>query len=306
MTMSQQPKTKQQLLTRPLAGIEPSPANNTAPLHPAVTGPLDTSLPWVIELRVVGTASTLQARVQADMVIGRSDNDQRIFPEIDLLPYNAFAMGVSRKHAVIEVFEGRLYLKDLNSTNGTRLNNVPLQPHQRYRLRHGDQIMIGQLRLQVLFAVVPAHDVTSQVPTTENLNRQTQELARLQHHKHLLIVEDDQSVAEVFRVTLERAGYHVTCVTSVVNALSVVIQGMPDVIILDLMLPDFNGLDFLRYVRKNNPHPHVPIIAISASSSAYQKAQALDAGADSFMPKPVSVEDIVQSVSRLVGLQPAL
>jgi CheY-like chemotaxis protein len=303
MTMSEQPKTKPPLMTRPLADIQPAPNNNTAPLHPAVTGPLDTSLPWVIELRVVGTASTLQTRVTDSMVIGRSDNDQRIFPEIDLLPYNAFAMGVSRKHAVIEIFEGRLYLKDLNSTNGTRLNNVPLHPHQRYRIRHGDQIMIGQLRLQVLFAVVPAHDITSRVPTTASLERQTQELARLQHHKHLLVIEDDLSVAEVFRVTLERAGYRVTCVNSVVNALSVVIQAMPDVIVLDLMLPDFNGLDFLRYVRKNNPHPHVPIIAISASSSAYQKSQAMDAGADDFMAKPVSVEDIVMLVSKHVGLQ---
>jgi CheY-like chemotaxis protein len=304
MSMSEQPKAKPLVMTRPL--VEPLPApSHTAPLHPAVTGPLDISLPWVIELRVVGTASTLQAKVRESMIIGRSDNDQRIFPEIDLLPYNAFGMGVSRQHAVIEIFEGRLYLKDLNSTNGTRLNNVPLQPHQRYRIRHGDQIMVGQLRMQVLFAVVPAHDITARVPTTAALERQTQELARLGHDKHLLIIEDDLSVAEVFRFTLERAGYKVTCVNSVVNALSVVIQSMPDVIILDLMLPDFNGLDFLRYVRKNNPHPHVPIIAISASSSAYQKNQAIDAGADAFMAKPVSVEDIVQAVSKMVGLQPS-
>jgi CheY-like chemotaxis protein len=268
-----------------------------------MTGPLDASLPWVIELRVVGTASTLQTKVRESMVIGRSDSDQHIFPEIDLLPYNAFAMGVSRKHAEIEIHEGRLYLKDLNSTNGTRLNNVPLQAHQRYRLRHGDQIMVGQLRMQVLFAVVPAHDITSRVPTTAMLDRQTQELARLEHHKHLLIVEDDASVSEVFRMTLERAGYRVTCVSSVVNALSVVLQGMPDVIVLDLMLPDFNGLDFLRYVRKNNPHPHVPVIVVSASASSYQKGQAMDSGADDFLTKPVSVEELLKVVSRMVGLQ---
>jgi CheY-like chemotaxis protein len=274
----------------------------TAPLTMATTGPLDLTLPWVIEMRIVGTPSTLQVQVRETMLIGRGDIEQQIFPEIDLLSYNGFALGVSRKHAVIETQEGRLYLKDLNSTNGTRLNNVPLQPFEQYRLRHGDQIMFGQMKVQVLFAVVPNHDQTGRYIKTGALQTQTQELARLAHNKTVLIVEDDPNVAEVFRLMLERAGYKVTIVNSVVNALSVVLQKMPDAIVLDLMLPDFNGLDFLRYVRKNNPTTHVPVIVVSASSSSFQTAQAIEAGADAFLAKPVSVEDLIATVTKAVGL----
>jgi CheY-like chemotaxis protein len=288
-----------QMHTRHLGEVSLS---NTAPLEPLATGPLEIETPWVVEMRVVGTANTIQVQVRESMTIGRSDSDQRIFPEIDLLPYNAFNQGVSRRHAVIELVDGRLFLKDLNSTNGTRLNNVPLKPHEPYRLRHGDQLTIGQLRLQLLFAVVPAHDITTRFKITDALKHQTQELAKLAHNKHILVIEDDPSVGEVFRLSLERAAFKVTYVNSVVNALSIVIQGMPDAIVLDLMLPDFNGLDFLRYVRKNNPHPHVPILVVSASSGTFKVNQAMDAGADTFLAKPVSVEELVNGVSKLLGL----
>ncbi|MCC6614502.1 MAG: response regulator [Anaerolineae bacterium] len=282
--------------TRHLAEIK----LNTGPVSPGTTGPLDYSLPWVIEMRVIGTPSTIQTHVRDTMVIGRSDAEQHIFPEIDLLPYSAFSHGVSRRHAIIEMRDGRLYIKDLDSTNGTRLNNAPLKPGEPYRLHHGDQLSFGQLHVQIMFAVVPMHDITGRFRMPEMLKTQTQELARMEHNKHILIIEDDLSVAEVFNTTLNRAGYKITHVNSVINALSVVIQGLPDVIVLDLMLPDFNGLDFLRYMRKNHPHPHIPIIVVSAS---FQTNQAIEAGADVFLTKPVSVEDLLVASSKAAGLK---
>ncbi|MCL4246628.1 MAG: response regulator [Anaerolineae bacterium] len=275
----------------------------TGPVSAGNSGPLDLSLPWVIEMRIVGTPSLIQVQVGDKMVIGRSDAEQGVFPEIDLLPYNAFGQGVSRRHAVIETHDGRLYIKDLDSTNGTRLNGGLLTPHEPARLRHGDQLSFGQLRVQVLFAVVPMHDMTGRYHMPENFKKQTQELARMEHNKRILVIEDDLSVAEVFSATLDRAGYNVTHVNNVVNALSMVIQNMPDVIVLDLMLPDFNGLDFLRYVRKNHPHPRVPIIVVSAASGGFQTNQAIEAGADVFLTKPVSVEDLLHASTKAVGLR---
>ncbi len=298
MTSSFDPKS---VYTRHLGSIDIS----TAPLKTsAVTGPLDLSLPWVIDVRVVGTPNTIQVQVRESMLIGRSDADQQVFPEIDLLPFNAFAHGVSRRHAVVEIQDSRLYIKDLGSTNGTHLNGARLKPHEPYRLRHGDQLTLGQMRLQVLFAVVPMHDITGRYRMTEALKTQTQELARLAHNKLVLVIEDDMSVAEVFRSSLSSAGFRVRQVNSVVNALSAFLQETPDAIVLDLMLPDFNGLDFLRYVRKHSPDLRLPVIVVSASSGSYQAAQAIDAGADAFLTKPVSVEDLVAVISRAVGLEP--
>jgi len=282
--------------TRHLAEIE----LNKRPIMSSATGPLDFSMPWVIEMRIVGTPSMIQVQVRHTMVIGRADAEQQIFPEIDLVPYGAFNHGVSRRHAVIEMHDGRLHIKDLDSTNGTRLNNKLLKPHEGYRLHHGDQLSFGQLHVQVFFAVVPMHDITGRYRLPEALKTQTQELARLEHNKHILVIEDELSVAEVFNSTLNHAGYRVTHANSVVNALSVVIQGLPDVIVLDLMLPDFNGLDFLRYMRKNHPHPHIPIIVVSAS---FQTNQAIEAGADVFLTKPVSVEDLLAASSKAAGIR---
>ena len=288
--------------TRHLGGIDIS----TAPLEPlATTGPLDLSLPWVIDMRVVGTPNTIQVQVRESMLIGRSDAEQQVFPEIDLVPFNAFAHGVSRRHALIEIQDSRLFIKDLGSTNGTHLNGVQLKAHEPYRLRHGDQIMLGQLKLQVLFAVVPMHDVTGRYRMSDALIGQTQELARLAHNKLVLVIEDDLSVADVFRNSLGSAGFRVRQVNSVVNALSAFLQETPDAIVLDLMLPDFNGLDFLRYVRKHNPELRVPVIVVSASAGSFQATQAVDAGADAFLTKPVSVEDLVAVISRAVGLEPS-
>ncbi|MBE0688957.1 MAG: response regulator [Anaerolineae bacterium] len=74
-------------------------------------------------------------------------------------------------------------------------------------------------------------------------------------------------------------------------------------IVLDLMLPDFNGLDFVRYMRKNHPHPRIPIIVVSSSSGGFQTNQAIEAGADVFLTKPVSVEDLLAASSKAVGLK---
>src|SRR5690606_1098067 len=68
--------------------------------------------------------------------------------------------------------------------------------------------------------------------------------------KRILIIEDDQAVGEIFRLALEQEGYAVTVVNDVTKALGVVFQGMPDAIVLDLLVPDANGLDLVRYVRK--------------------------------------------------------
>src|SRR5690606_489019 len=147
------------------------------------TRPLDTSQPWVLEFRVVGSATTVQARLKDVMVLGRADPDRNIFPEIDLTPFDALRKGVSRRHAAILVREGRVTIKDLDSTNGTRLNNFELIKENEYRLRHGDEISLGQLQLQVSFNVVPApQDVDDSLILQKALN-----IPRIGTGQHVLI-----------------------------------------------------------------------------------------------------------------------
>ncbi|MBI1259516.1 MAG: response regulator [Chloroflexi bacterium] len=273
--------------------------NVEAPITPSATGPLDLKRPWVVEFRVVGTASTLQVRVGDAMMIGRGDTASGYAPEVDLTAFDAFAKGVSRKHAMITIKDQRLMVRDLNSTNGTRLNNVVCKPGEEYRLRHGNELMLGTLRLQVSFAVVPALTDTQRVPSA---TKETANPTVSGNGKRVLVIEDDHDVGNVFRMALEYAGYKVLLVNDVTKALGVVFQGMPDAIILDLMLPDMNGLDLVRYVRKQKTPKHIPMLVVSGAIGGFQMNQALAAGADAFLGKPVAVEELVQAVGNAVKL----
>lgn len=270
----------------------------TEPLSPLrATSPLHEDLPWVIEFRVVGTASTIQVQVNEAMTIGRSDPQRNIFPDVDLGPHDAQAKGVSRQHAVVLAKDNRITVKDLGSVNGTRLNGRMLIANQEYRLRHGDELDIGELKLQVRFAVVPT--ITTSPSDSKDVNHA--QIPVVGKGQHILIVEDDEDVGKVFSIALEHAGYRVTTTTSVVTALGLVTHQLPDAIILDLLLPDMSGLDLLRYVRKEYRERHVPMIVVSGATGGFQMNQAKDIGADLCLGKPVSVEDLVQAVSSFLN-----
>ncbi|MBC6934400.1 MAG: response regulator [Chloroflexi bacterium] len=259
-----------------------------APLR--ATGPLDEELPWVIEFRVVGTASTIQVQVQEAMTIGRSDPQRGVYPDVDLGPHGAQHRGVSRQHAVVIARENRIVVKDLGSVNGTRLNGRGMTPDQEYRLRHGDELEVGELKLQVRFAVVPTLSGTR----GDTLNHAA--IPVIGKGQHVLVVEDDEDVGKVFSIALEHAGFRVSVANSVVSALGFVSHQLPDAIVLDLLLPDMSGLDLLRYVRKEFKR-HVPMIVVSGATGGFQANQAKDIGADVFLGKPISVEDLVRAVA---------
>jgi len=81
--------------------------------------------------------------------IGRSSKEEPL--AVDLTPFNAHVLGVSRKHAMLKPVANGCCLIDLKSTNGTLLNGDPLVPHQAYLLKSGDEIQIGGVYLHVSF-----------------------------------------------------------------------------------------------------------------------------------------------------------
>lgn len=265
-----------------------------APLR-ATTGPLEEELPWVIEFRVVGTAATIQAQVHEAMIIGRSDPQTGAYPDVDLGPHGAQANGVSRQHAAVIAKDNRIKIKDLGSINGTKLNGFSLEANQEYRLRHGDSVEIGQLKLQVRFAVVPILEEVTQPSESGHAA-----IPVLGSGQHILIVEDDADVGKVFHLTLEHAGFRVTVVDNAAAALSLVTVAMPDAIILDLMLPDMPGLDLVRYVRKQPGGADVPMVVCSGSTGDYHMNQAKEAGANLFLGKPISVEALVKAIGSVI------
>jgi pSer/pThr/pTyr-binding forkhead associated (FHA) protein len=92
----------------------------------------------------------LVVAVHMAMVMGRRTEDDEVL-QIDLNRYGAGQLGVSRRHAQIDVQGGELFIRDLGSTNGTRLNGALLTSEQPVRLRDGDELELGQFRTVVRF-----------------------------------------------------------------------------------------------------------------------------------------------------------
>ncbi len=106
--------------------------------------------PDIVAFVVAGHQEPLMVKGSRSIVLGRySPGD--IAPTVDLTPYQAGVMGVSRQHARIVRERGGLSVEDLSSTNGTRVNKVRLEPHTPYTLRSGDMLQLGQLALYVYF-----------------------------------------------------------------------------------------------------------------------------------------------------------
>lgn len=82
-------------------------------------------------------------------ILGRSDNKSSYLPDIDLAAFNALDKGVSRRHAALVSYQDRLHILDLSSVNGTFLNGNRLTPEIPYVLNSGDQLVLGQLTLNV-------------------------------------------------------------------------------------------------------------------------------------------------------------
>jgi len=87
-------------------------------------------------------------------ILGRPDEVDGFTPDIDVTPFNGRDKGVSRRHAEFILSDGQLYVRDLGSTNGTRLNGRLLQPQRTYRLSEGDLLQLGNLYMVVKLSQV--------------------------------------------------------------------------------------------------------------------------------------------------------
>jgi len=98
------------------------------------------------------TPAMFRIKIKREIVLGRVSDFSEGVTYINLTPYGADEGGVSRRHARLMRDNNAIYLMDLNSTNGTRLNGEPLTASTERRVQDGDEIMLGRLKLYIYFA----------------------------------------------------------------------------------------------------------------------------------------------------------
>jgi CheY-like chemotaxis protein len=119
----------------------------------------------------------------------------------------------------------------------------------------------------------------------------------------ILVVEDEPDTRELVAACLERIGATVTMCADAEEALRCFADFRPDVLVSDLSLPQMGGLDLVRRVRRTEAGSTIPALALTANASLDDAAGALEAGFDVHLTKPVSGEDLVDSVLSIVDLR---
>jgi len=118
--------------------------------------------------------------------------------------------------------------------------------------------------------------------------------------KTVMIIEDEPDAAEMFAEMMRVSGFRVIKMFSSTPAIPAITQERPDLIILDIMMPDVSGLEVLRYVRREPKLAPIPVIVVSARSMPNDIRSGLDAGASIYLTKPVGFLDLKQAVEKVM------
>lgn len=118
--------------------------------------------------------------------------------------------------------------------------------------------------------------------------------------KTVMIIEDEPDAAELFAEMMRINGFRVVKMFSSVPAIPMLSQEKPDVVILDIMMPDISGLEVLRYMRRETDLAAIPVIIVSAKSMPSDIKTGLDAGASVYLTKPVGFLELKQAVEKVL------
>ena len=116
-----------------------------------------------------------------------------------------------------------------------------------------------------------------------------------------MIIEDEEDAAELVAEMMRVSGYRVFKTSKSAPAIGMMIAERPDVILLDIMMPEISGLDILRQMRTDPTLANIPVIVITAKGMPADIKNGMEAGASSYLTKPVGFLDLKDAVERALG-----
>ncbi|MCI7226124.1 MAG: response regulator transcription factor [Lachnospiraceae bacterium] len=116
----------------------------------------------------------------------------------------------------------------------------------------------------------------------------------------IYIVEDDKNISEIESYALKNSGYTVDTFENAKTFWSRVQDRKPDLVLLDVMLPDSDGIEVLKKMRRNPDTRRVPVIMVTAKSSEIDKVKGLDNGADDYITKPFGIMELISRVKAIL------
>jgi len=119
--------------------------------------------------------------------------------------------------------------------------------------------------------------------------------------KTVLIVEDEEDAAELFAEMMRVSGFRVLKTSKSASAISMMITEKPDIVLLDIMMPEISGLDILRQMRRDPALANIPVIVVTAKSMPADIKNGMEAGASTYLTKPVGFNDLKEAVQHALG-----
>jgi CheY-like chemotaxis protein len=117
----------------------------------------------------------------------------------------------------------------------------------------------------------------------------------------ILIVDDDVETTALFKNLIRNTGHEPVAVNTSLTAIETIKAESPDLILLDIMMPDVNGIELCKMIKTNQAIKHIPVTIVSALSDRGTKRDAANAGAEDFLTKPVLPRDFTKKIQSLFG-----
>lgn len=118
--------------------------------------------------------------------------------------------------------------------------------------------------------------------------------------KTVLIIEDEEDAAELFAEMMRVSGFRVLKTSKSAPAISMMSADKPDVVLLDIMMPEISGVDILRQMRRDPNLADIPVIVVTAKSMPADIKIGMEAGASTYITKPVGFQELKEAVERML------
>ncbi|MCG6969589.1 MAG: phosphate regulon transcriptional regulator PhoB [Gammaproteobacteria bacterium] len=119
-------------------------------------------------------------------------------------------------------------------------------------------------------------------------------------NQHILVVEDETAISDMIGFTIDRAGYTWRAAMDTKEAATCIAERLPDLILLDWMLPGISGIDYAKRLRKEELTQDIPIIMLTARGEESDKLRGFDAGVDDYISKPFSPKELVARIKAVL------
>jgi len=122
--------------------------------------------------------------------------------------------------------------------------------------------------------------------------------------KKVLCVEDDQEMIDLIKLILERKGFHFIGAVGGREGLDAIAREKPDLVLLDIMMPDIDGWDVYRQMKANDELRDIPVIVVTAKAQSIDKVLGLHiAKVDDYVTKPFGPRELLRSIDKVLGLE---